>query len=69
MIGSYSAASWTEPVHSWIEPVHPVYSGAAAMAAAEQFGTMPQLQFLIGLKNKTDANGVHNVFRHELRLA
>jgi hypothetical protein len=70
----YSESFWSEPVtagpHSWIEPVFPVYSGAAMSAVADLGTTVPQLQFLIGLKNKTEATTGHTniVFRHELRL-
>jgi hypothetical protein len=41
------------------------------MTAVDNLGTtLPQLQFLIGLKNKTEATTGHSniVFRHELRL-
>jgi hypothetical protein len=56
-------ALWPEPVLSgqlgdWEEPVFPVYIGAVGE---------PHLQFLIGLKNKTEAGAGHNAFRHELR--
>jgi hypothetical protein len=68
MIGSH-VTSWTEQVlsgrFSWSEPVFPAHSGLAG----EQLGALPQLQFLIGLKNSSDATtpAGHNVFRHEIR--